>query len=54
MTINDDWLIKSMFNKLLDALDETLAEIKDSGLLEDESFRDWTSRLYDIIDKYND
>ena len=53
MEIKDDWLIKKMFDKLVEALDELLEEIEDSGLLKDETFRNWTSKLYALIDKYD-
>lgn len=52
--INDDWFVKKAFDKLVEALDELLAEAKDSNLLDDESFVNWTDKLYKVIDKYND
>lgn len=53
MTINDDWLVRDVFEKYVEALDELLSVIKKSGLLEDSSFRDWTDSLYKVIYKYS-
>lgn len=53
MVINDDWLIKSIYDKLVEALDEILTQIKKNGLLNDPSFENWTDDLYKIIYKHS-
>ena len=52
MTINDDWLIREIFDNLVNVLDKVLEHAKKNGLLEDSSFQNWTDDLYKLIYKY--
>ncbi len=54
MIINDDWLVREVFDSQVEALDHILKLVKDNNLLSDRSFNEWIDNLYKLIDKYND